>query len=224
MRNRWMAMAMLVLAGVAGPVAARAQRGPEDAARGFLGALDARRWNDAAALVLPGVALLHQRAQVSMVLAWEERRASGAPMSGTFGVAASDSIDSRLLRRFGARPVGAFGGARTVADLAQMTPATFMARTLENALTLPPNSCCAAFGRNQYVGTVVENDSVAHALYRELPTGAELHVRVRSEDAFRVSVLGLRREGGRWYVIPDWTLLSRGSAQASMAMAADAKP
>jgi hypothetical protein len=218
MRRTWMGMAMLALCSVGRPVAARAQGGPEDAARAFLAALDARRWDDAAARVLPGAARLHQQSELSMMLAWAARRASGAAMTGSFAVSGADSVDPALLRRFGAEPAAGFGEARTLADVARMTPAVFMAGTLENAFTLPPNACCAAWGKTRYIGTVVENDSVAHALYRELPTGA-LPVRVTEQEAFRATVLELWRQGGRWYVIPDEMMLLRGMSIARMTMA-----
>jgi hypothetical protein len=206
-------MGVLVLAPLAGPAVARAQGGPDDAARGFLAALDARRWNDAAARVLPRAARRQQRAEVSMMLAWAEQRASGRVQRGTTVVSAPDSIVPALLQQFGDQPARGFGAARTVADLARMEPAAYMARTLQNALTLPPGACCAAFGKNQYVGTL-ENDSVAHALYRER---GEAPLSAPGGDPYGVSVLELRREGGRWYVVPDPMLLPRAESLAAMA-------
>lgn len=198
---------LMAAAALAMPAGARAQGGPEDAARGFVAALDAKRWSEAASMVDPAMARRHQQVRVAMLAATAQFRASGQMRGGSVAITAGDSVSPGLLQRFGTQPAPGYGGARTLAEVARMDPADFMAHTLENALTLPPGACCAAWGLPRYVGTVVENDSVAHALYRDR---AEPVAGVAPGDPFAVQLLELRRRGGRWYVIPDDVLLLRG--------------
>jgi hypothetical protein len=183
--------------------------GAEEAARAFLDALDGGRFDEAASYVLPSLAAMHHETEVSMTLGIMEQMAERRG-GGTFIVSSDGHADPELLRRFGSTPLPGFPGAGTLGEMAGMDPARSMARTLENAVTVSVGPEMPAL-RYALVGVVMESDTVAHALYRQLRENGRPAFASAYDDAYRVEVLGVRADGGRWYVMPDFMLLSRGS-------------
>jgi hypothetical protein len=166
---------------------------PEETARAFFAALDEGRWGEAAGYVLPAAAARHRDLDVSMRLARREQIPEGR--GGNFTVTSSGTIDPELLERFGSTPVRSLRGVATLAEAAALAPGEYMARAMERAMAgplgapMPPAS-------HALLGVVVESDSVAHALYRT--TGGFM----ASADPDAAEVLALRRDDGRWHVIP----------------------
>ncbi|HEU4559139.1 MAG TPA: hypothetical protein VFS20_14860 [Longimicrobium sp.] len=199
-------------------------QGPDETARAFLAALDAKAWDAAAAYVLPQLAKRTQAGELSMLLAFVELQASGHPMESGYSIATDGKVDPGLLERFGGVPARGVRGTTTVAELADLTPEAFIARTLENAVAGPTEMPWPPI-RYQFVGLVVENDTVAHVLIRELQMDGDGEWRPMMDDRAAVQVLGVRRVDGRWYVVPDWMLLSRGnSAFTAMRVGEDPDP
>jgi hypothetical protein len=203
MKLRTVWMAALALLGAARGAHAQAPATAEQSARAFLAALDGGRWDEAAGYVLPSAARRERDLDISMRIARLEMMAKGQ-RSGNFTVASSGVVDPEKLRRFGSTPVRSLRGVSTLAQAAALAPEVYMARTMEMAMTRFPGSS-AAPPRHPFLGIVVENDSVAHALYRE--QGGVL----RYGDPAAAEVLELRRSGGRWYVLPGMTLLTVAS-------------
>jgi hypothetical protein len=156
-------------------------------------------------MVLPRAAERMRLSSVSMLLAQEAARASGGTGDGvSFTVA--DSVDPDQLRRFGGQPVRGYPGAGTLAELAVMPARAFVARSLENAFTAPPGATDVVLMPHRYLGEVAENDSVAHALYRRvMPDG---RLAGAPDECPCAEVLEVRRVGGRWYVMPDWSFVA----------------
>src|SRR3954452_24161897 len=98
MRFGMMGLTVAVLA-AAVPMAARAQGGAEEAARGFVARLAARDFDAAGAMVEPRMARAFQQQELSMQLAFAQFRASGAPRGNNFAVSAADSVDPTMLAR-----------------------------------------------------------------------------------------------------------------------------
>ncbi|MBV9107888.1 MAG: hypothetical protein JO306_00600, partial [Gemmatimonadetes bacterium] len=142
----------------------------------------------------------------------------------SFALTSGDSLDAERMRRFGGRPAHGFPGAPTLADVARIPPVGFMARMLENAFTLPAGMIGQTPSKHAYVGVVVESDSVAHALYREVSVDGRRAGRVLLQDAFATTVMEVRREDGRWYVVPDWMLLARGEMWSMMPPGMEGQP
>jgi hypothetical protein len=203
MRIRTMLVGVTALVACASPARAQTPATAEETARAFFAALDGRRWDEAAGYVLPAAARRERDLDISMRIARLETMAKGQ-RSGNFTVAGSGVVDPEKLRRFGSTPVRSLRGVSTLAQAAALAPEVYMARTMEMAMTRFPGSS-AAPPRHPFLGIVVENDSVAHALYRE--QGGVL----RYGDPAAAEVLELRRSGGRWYVLLGMTLLTVAS-------------
>lgn len=191
---------------VAVPAAAQAPR--QDAgsiARAFIGAINEHRWADAAAMVLPAAAEPYHNQQVSTVIQRAEQLARDST-TRSFYIMPCDTIDTRKLAVFASARLMMFPGAQTLGEAASMPPRVFMARTLERRFsTMPrePGVQILDVAMPRYVGVFVENDSLAHALYRYFSN------EVRFDDS--VETLILRRLDGRWYVAPEGKLLWSGS-------------
>jgi hypothetical protein len=166
---------------------------PEETARAFFTALDGRRWDEAAGYVLPDAARRQRDLDISMRLARLEQLPKGR--GGNFTVSSSGTVDPELLKRFGSTPVRSLRGVSTLAEAAALAPQAYMARMMEMAAKGPPG---ASMPPTSYVfiAAVVENDSVAHALYRQSAAGRG------STGSEAAEVLMLRRREGRWYVVP----------------------
>jgi hypothetical protein len=165
---------------------------PEETARAFFGALDDGRWDEAAGYVLPEAARQQRDLDVSMRLARLEQLP--ADRGGNFTFASSGTVDPELLERFGSTPVRSLRGVATLAEAAALAPEAYMARVMELGTTGPPGAGMPA-ASHALIGVVVENDSLAHALYRA--TGGLLR-----SDSDAAEVLKVRRHDGRWYVVP----------------------
>ncbi|HKP75181.1 MAG TPA: hypothetical protein VJT67_06525, partial [Longimicrobiaceae bacterium] len=121
---------------------------------------------------------------------------------GNFVLSSSGAVDSARLRRFGGHRVRTLRGVSTVAEAAALAPRDLLARMMETAATGPPGAI-AQPATHRYLGVVVENDSVAHALFREEGPGAFKRFDGSAE------VLELRRQNGRWYVLPNELMFIR---------------
>jgi hypothetical protein len=165
---------------------------PEETVRAFFAALDGGRWDEAAGYVLPEAARQQRDLDLSMRLARLEQLPEGR--GGNFTITSNGTVDPELLERFGSTPVRSLRGVSTLAEAAELAPEVYMARLMEMGTSGPPGAGMPA-ASHALIGVVVENDSLAHALYRA--TGGPL----RSEpDA--AEVLKVRRHDGRWYVVP----------------------
>lgn len=188
------------------PVSAVWARAADGAGCAFIDALQARRYEDAAGEILPGDVDEERSYQLSVVVqALDERdHPFRYPMMLPFQVLPPEELDP-LLRRYAREPPGQWPRLRTVADLAALTPRQLVARELESfahrhdAQVQPSRFTC--------IGAVVENDSVAHLLYRTSPVAADTLIHLPSGpappvayDPGWVDTLELRPAGGRWYV------------------------
>jgi hypothetical protein len=198
MRLGWW-MAMLALAPA--PAAAQTPATAEETARAFLAALDGRRWDAAAELISPAAVRRQRDLTLAMALAGLQARQKN-PRGGNLVVSSSGTVDSAQLRRFGSHRVRTLRGVSTLAEAAALEPRVFLARMMESATVGAPGMVMTPRA-HRYLGVLVENDSVAHALFRE-------EGRVERVDQ-EAQVLELRRIAGRWHVLPGTALMVRAS-------------
>jgi len=179
---------------VASPAVAQ-ERDAGATARAFIDALNASQWDAAAGMVLPATAECHRRQELARFVALAEHRARGERFVnlGTL----PDSADPARLAALASTRLFRFHGAQTLGDAARLSARAFMASTLEKEFAMPPGAEeNVEWMWPRFVGVTVENDSVAHALYR--------HTGARERPTDPVVVLPLRRVTGRWYVDPGW--------------------
>ncbi|HET7460312.1 MAG TPA: hypothetical protein VFJ82_03655 [Longimicrobium sp.] len=190
---------------VAVPAAAQ-ERDADAEARSFINALNTSQWDAAAGMVLPATAECHRRQALVRFVAVAEHRARGE-LFVDLGML-PDSADPTRLAALASTRLFRFHGAQTLGDAAKLSPRAFMASTLQKAFAMPPGAEeVVEWMWPRYIGIVVENDTLAHALYRV--TGAQ----VRSTDL--VVHLPLRRVDGRWYVTPGSFTLGAGGLDAA---------
>jgi len=163
---------------------------PDQTVRAFLVALNAQRWTEAAAFLSDA----EVRPLRDLTLAWALARLEEMrdPTSDFYAMALPGRVDSVRLKRFAGRPV-TMRGVSTLGEAAALEPREFVARLMEMARP----------GTHRYMGVAVENDSVAHADVREVKQDHGV-----DQEA---EVLELRREAGRWYVVPNTKLFFRAS-------------
>ena len=189
-----------LLAGVPGG-RLMAQSSPQTVAQHFFGALEGRRWRDAAALIDPQQLVSYRDETLAMLVALiqqrEELRRMPAQGSGALVPLSSDGkLDPEALARVGDTPLPAVPGVRTLRDLAALPPAEFLARLLEasDLRSLERSGGRIDSLRRRILGAVAEGDSVAHVVYRLEGAG------VRYDDPYHVEGLATVRRGDRWYV------------------------
>jgi len=187
MRILWPAAAALL--SLAPQAVAQTPATPEETARAFFAAMDAGRWDAVAALILPASAQRQRDLALFQAIVELEQATAAPGTGGTVVVSGSAAVDSAMLRRHGGHRIRPMRGAATLAEAAALEPREFLARFMES-LAGPPGT--AQTRTHQYIGVLVENDSVAHALFRE--HGGQ------PRDELDADVLDLRRSGGRWYV------------------------
>lgn len=171
------------------------------AAEAFFSALQRARWNAAAALVDPASAADFRDQNLSMLIAWAEnreriqrvRKAGG----GMVAYSSEGTVNTFLLAQFGSTVLRALPGRPTLQQLAESTPAEFVALWLEASdHGIAPDSAGPS-GRptRRILGEVLEGDSVAHVLYRPEAPGYEY------TNPHHVEILQLRRLGQEWRVL-----------------------
>jgi hypothetical protein len=212
MRPRAPWIAVIALLGLARAAAAQGAA-PEEAARGFFAALDGHRWDEAAGYVLPAAARQQRELDLSMRLARAAMLAKDR-RSGSFAITSSGTVDPEQLRLYGSTPVRGLRGVRTLAEAAGLPPEAYIARVMEAATVGPPGAVLARPTKHRLLGVVAENDSVAHAVYR----GDGF--RGGTVDPATAEILLLRKQEGRWYVVPDQMMF----VMASMAGDFDPPP
>jgi hypothetical protein len=181
-------------------------RAPGDAARAFLAALNERRWDDAAAMVLPKVAAHSREMELGMLIAIASRIAAGEALRGSFGFATDSMYDEEAVRRVAHVPAPGYRGISTLGELIALTPVEFMARTLENVMENASGTT-----RLELLDESVESDTTAYTRVRFIGNETDKD----TQATFRVD---LRQEGGRWYVEPEPVILGMGSRALWMAL------
>jgi len=189
-----------------GEVSAAWARAADGAGCAFINALQARRYESAAGEILPGdldEERSYQLSALAQALYLRDHPATHSIMV-PFPVLPPEELDP-LLRRYAREPPGEWPRVHTVADLAALTPRQLVARELE--AFADGEGAPAQAARFTCIGAVVENDSVAHLLYRTSPPAVDtlLHVAPSPAPAVGydpgwVSTLELRSAVGRWYV------------------------
>lgn len=161
------------------PSAARAQASPMQTVQALFDAMAARQWDSAAALFTPQSAAWYQRERLGLNCppAGDEESGSREPqLPDPESVTGYDCIDRGLIP----------------GDLVDLPPPRFVALALRTWGSTLDFEIATAPGGRKVMGQVVENDSVAHVLYR-VDLGAY-------PDGFpsEVRVVCLDRVDGRW--------------------------
>jgi hypothetical protein len=162
------------------PAAARAQASPSQTVQALFEAMAARQWDSAAALVAPQSAERYQRDQLNLD-GLSDPDAPALRLPDEENLTRDDSIALDLVPGLG----------RT-AELAALSPARFLAVVLETWGGTLHFEEATAPGARTVLGEAVENDSVAHVVYRVSEAYPD------HEQAIRV--VRLYRVDGRWRV------------------------
>lgn len=216
---------LLLLGSIVGAVAVNAQlpeeTSPSAVAVAALSALDRGDGRGVAVRTHPQVIESARRRLLLTVIAQagyahskkgEERRGVRADSSGLSG---PGPVPPDLIAKYGRTPVhgSEVPGSkrpRTLAEMASLPAdelfAWWITQTHETAST-DPDMPAATF---LPVSTVAEGDSLVHVLYRERSKEA------RYDEPWRVDVLSLKRDGGRWRILLEESSLFSPDALAAL--------
>jgi hypothetical protein len=207
MKRIGLALTILLLASVPG----RSQESPSQVAQRYFDAVARQQWDAAVALADPAAVRRFRNFALStfVVVAsrHDELERELKPQTGN-GALFPLRIDSVArpsdLERVGAWRIPAYPGSPTVGELAAMTPQELFARSYPISEIECFDGECRPLRRHPryiVVASAIENDSVAHALYRQDPADTT-HGRSGDEgDPWGVEVLHLfRRAGSPWRV------------------------
>lgn len=164
------------------PVSAAWARAADRVGCAFIDALQAGRYENAAGEILPGDVDEERSYQLSAEVQALDLRDHPATHSIMlpFNALPPELLDP-LLRRYAREPLDRWPRVRTVADLAALTPRQLVARELE--LFAHRDGSQAVPSRFTCIGAVVENDSVAHLLYRTSPLAPDTLIHLPSSPA-----------------------------------------
>ncbi|HEY0022280.1 MAG TPA: hypothetical protein VGB24_05200 [Longimicrobium sp.] len=168
------------------PAAAPAQGSPAQTVQALFDAMAARQWDSAAALFTPESAAWYQREQLGL-----NPRPAGDDEPGSRELRLPDP---ESVTRDDSIALGLIPGLGPAAELADLPPARFVALALRVWGGTLGFETATAPGARTVIGQVVENDSVAHVLYRVSP---EAYM-----DGLPSAVRVVRLDGvdGRWLV------------------------
>lgn len=143
-----------------------------------------------------------------MVVAYAQERERGCAFDAAtpFTLCGDYAVDEDELRRLSHVLVPGYRGAATVQDVVEIPAEDLVAQALENAVA---HGHAIAFPTRQRVelGEVVENgDSAARSFYRIDPARS-----ASPGEGPYPRTMEMRREGGRWFVLPGVDLLGDGS-------------
>jgi hypothetical protein len=186
---------------LARPLAAQAR--PAERAAEFFHAIATYRAPAAAALVDPERLARFQSSRLAVLVAWaqlrERLRQEGQPMlrGRLMGFGSDTALRPEVLATHASMPIVGFGDARTLADVAALTPRVFLtyffAARVRAAETDAQNELLVA--PHRIVAEAISGDTIAYVLYRI--EGLE-----RYPDPLDVEILYLRRRRGEWFVSP----------------------
>jgi hypothetical protein len=168
--------------------------------------LSAQKWDSAAALVDSVERVRFRNRAIGLLLLVAEhqqelRRAMRGSGSGGLATPALDSMPSAaLVTRYAAWRVRSYPGSPTIAELAALSSTEFLARAYAvNAMDCFLGECTSNSRPlpARVVGQVVENDSVAHVLYRRPAVDSS---RTTSSNRWEVDVLHAFQHDGHWRV------------------------
>jgi hypothetical protein len=170
---------LVAAAALLAPAAAPAQATPAQTVQALFDAMAARQWDSAAALFTPRSAAWYQREQLGL-----NPRPAGDDESG--------SRELRLPDPESVTPDDSIALGLIPGELVDLPPPRFVALALRAWGGTPDFEFATAPGARKVIGQVVENDSVAHVLYR-VDQGAY-------PDGFpsAVRVVRMERVDGRW--------------------------
>lgn len=184
------------------------QAAPAANAQRYFAAITAEQWDSAAAFVDPvSQRTFRDRVLTYLLLVAEQRRAIRRSMqgsgSGGFAGFGMDSVPTAArLAKYGQWRIGVYPGTPTIQELAGLSPAELLARSYAASSILCMEGVCEHEpplpGRALVLGAVIENDSVAHVLYRE--TGSDTSTLARGVDRWRVEVMQFFKRDDRWLV------------------------
>ncbi|HEY7770995.1 hypothetical protein [Longimicrobium sp.] len=175
---------LLAAAALLTPAAAAAQATPAQTVQALFDAMAARQWDSAAALLTPESAARYQRHLLGL-----DPPPAGDDESGSRELRLPDP---ESVTRDDSIALGLIPGLGPAAELAALPPERFVALALGAWGGTLDFEIATAPGVRKVIGQVVENDSVAHVLYRV--------DRGPYPDGFpgAVRVVRLDRVDGRW--------------------------
>jgi hypothetical protein len=151
-------LAPAAAAALLAPAAAPAQATPAQTVQALFDAMAARQWDSAAALVTPRSASWYQRDQLDL-----DRPPAGDDESGSRDLWLPD-LES--MTRDDSIALGLVPGLGHAAELGDLPAPRFVALALQVWGGTLDFEIATAPGARKVIGQVVENDSVAHVLYR----------------------------------------------------------
>jgi hypothetical protein len=185
------------------------QTDPGAVSQQYFESLQRQQWDSAAALVDPIAQQRFRNQALAMLVFMAEhaaqlRRAMSSSGSGGLTAYGMDSLTPARLAKYGAWRLPLYAGAPTIAELSAMTPLELLTRSFAAAGIVCMDGDCAPLNRppkRRVVGTVIENDSVAHVLYRhERADSGFGEMRGADSDPWRVDVVHVINRGGVWRV------------------------
>jgi len=171
-------------------------RAAVDAAIGFFRDIEVRQWDAAAARVDPDAATRFRETALAVFSRWAATRASrqAAPNGPVaFGVGLGGTADPSLVEQYGATPLRGVRGVSTLGELAGLTPAQLVARSLEYQGGETPDGPDEAVTR-EVLAAVAEGALAAQVVYRRHRAS------MTTSWAGPVERLGMTLRDGRWFV------------------------
>ena len=186
---------------------------PEAVVRAALAALHDKRWVDLLPLVRPVALRAHRDLHLRYLVAMEAApaRDAGTIRAEQPWLSAPDAAErarQAAEHRAAALPaLRAVWGVVSLRELDALSPADFLVRFLAATDGSPAGETA---GRWRVLGEVMEDDRLAHVVYREAPSG----MAASAFESMPVRVTTLDRADGLWWLRVDDTLLARPVAHA----------
>ena len=161
-------------------------------------AFDAYRrsdWPALASLVHPDALTAFRIAQLGSAVGFSLARSDPQMRGRNIGITPADFVGDDAIKKAEGIQVAEFPGKPTIGELARLSPREFFARWCQAAVQDNKRGPWLASQRvgRQIIGEILENDTLAHVMYRIQVESIRL--------AGKVEVMSLKKADGRWLIL-----------------------
>ena len=161
-------------------------------------AFDAYRrsdWAALASLVHPDALTAFRTAQLGSAVGYSLARNDPQMRGRNIGITPADFVSDDAIKKAEGIRVAEFPGKPTIGELARLSPKEFFARWCQAAVQDNERGPWLATQRvgRQIIGELIENDTLAHVMYRIQVESIRL--------AGKVEVMSLKKADGRWLIL-----------------------
>jgi len=152
-------------------------------------------WSALGSLVHPDALTAFRTAQLGSAVGFSLAQNDPQMRGRNIGISPADFVSADAIKKAEGIRVAKFPGNPTIGELARLSPKEFFVRWCQAAVQDNERGPWLAMQRvgRQIIGEIIENDTLAHVMYRVLVESIYL--------AGKLEVMSLKKVDGRWLIL-----------------------